>query len=99
MGHYLYQEEDTLSIIQKIDHPYFIKPIASYQRRNQENGCFLFPLAEHGNLKEFWKMKKGRPLEDPGMMVWTLNQMRGLCSALSILHGKEQGSSPRGDQA
>jgi serine/threonine protein kinase len=86
MGHYFHQEEDTLSVIQKINHPHLIKPIASYQYDNQENGCFLFPWAEHGNLKEFWKTEKVRPLKNPEMMGWMLKQMRGLCHALSILH-------------
>ncbi|KAJ4328820.1 hypothetical protein N0V84_000607 [Fusarium piperis] len=86
MGHYFHQEEDTLSVIQKIDHPHLIKPIASYQHHNRENGCFLFPWAEHGNLNEFWKAEKVRPLRKPEMMSWMINQMRGLCHALSILH-------------
>ncbi|KAI8677917.1 Protein kinase domain-containing protein [Fusarium keratoplasticum] len=86
MGHYFHQEEDTMRVIQKIDHPHLIKPIASYQYDNQKNGCFLFPWAEHGNLKEFWKTEKVRPLKNPEMMGWMLKQMRGLCHALSILH-------------
>lgn len=90
MGHYFHQEEDTLSVIQKIDHPHLIKPIASYQYHTEENGCFLFPWAERGNLKEFWKTEKTIPLKNREMMGWMLKQMCGLCDALSILHAKNR---------
>ncbi|KAL2694700.1 hypothetical protein Neosp_001286 [[Neocosmospora] mangrovei] len=86
MSHYFHQEEETLCAIQKIDHPHLIKPIASYQYHNHDDGYFLFPWAEHGNLKEFWKREKVRPLKNPEMMGWMLKQMRGLCHALSIFH-------------
>ncbi|KAM0427798.1 hypothetical protein ACHAPT_007255 [Fusarium lateritium] len=90
MGHYFYQEEDTLRVIQNIDHPHLIKPIASFQYHTQENGCFLFPWAERGNLKEFWKTEKTRPLKTPEMMAWMLKQMRGLCDALGVLHNESR---------
>ncbi|RSL99222.1 hypothetical protein CEP52_009893 [Fusarium oligoseptatum] len=88
MSHYFQQEEETLSVIQNIDHDHLIKPIASYQYHNHEDGCFLFPWAERGNLKEFWKTEKEGPLKDPEMMAWMLKQMCGLCDALGILHSK-----------
>ncbi|RSL49633.1 hypothetical protein CEP54_012338 [Fusarium duplospermum] len=88
MSHYFLQEEETLSVIQNIDHSHLIKPIASYQYDNHEDGCFLFPWAEHGNLKEFWMREKAGLLKNPKMMAWMLNQMCGLCDALGILHSK-----------
>ncbi|KAJ4170988.1 hypothetical protein NW754_007131 [Fusarium falciforme] len=90
MSHYFQQEEETLSVIQNIDHDHLIKPIASYQYHNHEDGCFLFPWAERGNLKEFWKTEETRPLNNPKMMAWMLKQMRGLCEALGILHDKSR---------
>ncbi|KAI8720224.1 Protein kinase domain-containing protein [Fusarium sp. LHS14.1] len=90
MSHYFQQEEETLRVIQNIDHPHLIKPIASYQYHNKEAGCFLFPWAERGNLKEFWKTEKTRPLKTPDMMAWMLKQMCGLSEALGILHDKNR---------
>ncbi|KAJ4177370.1 hypothetical protein NW767_015144 [Fusarium falciforme] len=90
MSHYFQQEEETLRVIQNIDHPHLIKPIASYQYHNHEDGSFLFPWAERGNLKEFWKTEKTRPLKSPEMMAWMLKQMCGLCHALSVLHNEHR---------
>ncbi|RSM01163.1 hypothetical protein CDV31_011472 [Fusarium ambrosium] len=60
-------------------------------KQNQENGCFLFPWAESGNLKEFWKSETAvRPLQSPQMMTWMLHQMCGLCDALSVLHNENR---------
>lgn len=86
MRYHFHQEEKTLSAIQNIDHPHLVKPIASYQYHNHEEGCFLFPWAERGNLKEFWKTEKTGPLKDSSTMAWMLKQMCGLSEALGILH-------------
>lgn len=88
MGHYFKQERDTLQAIRNIDNPHLIKPIAAYQFHNEENGSFLFPWAEGGNMREFWKQETARPHKEPMMMDWVLKQMCGLCHALSILHAQ-----------
>lgn len=89
MGHYFRQEEETLKVIREIDNPHLIMPIASYQFHGEENGCFLFPWADGGNLREFWVRETTRPLKDSKMITWVLKQICGLCHALSILHHKE----------
>lgn len=89
MGHYFKQERETLEAIRSIEDPHLITPIAAYQFYNEENGNFLFPWAEGGNMREFWSTEKERPHKDPKMMTWILKQMCGLCHALSILHKKE----------
>ncbi|KAM5355082.1 hypothetical protein ACJ41O_001728 [Fusarium nematophilum] len=90
LGHYFKQEEETLGVIREIDNPHLIMPIASYRYHGEENGCFLFPWAEGGNLREFWAKDSTRPLKDPKMMAWVLGQACGLVHALSILHNKKR---------
>lgn len=86
MGHYFTQEQKTLEVIRTIDNPHLIKPIAAFQLHNEENGSFLFPWAEGGNMRDFWSMETLRPHNSPEMMRWVVKQMSGLCHALKILH-------------
>ncbi|CAM1509806.1 Fc.00g001410.m01.CDS01 [Cosmosporella sp. VM-42] len=88
MGHYFQQEEETLAVIREIKHPHLIKPIASYRYNDEDHGYFLFPWAEGGNLRQFWAKEVTRPLKNRRMMMWVLEQLRGLCHALSILHDR-----------
>jgi serine/threonine protein kinase len=86
MGHYFTQEQKTLEVIRTIDNPHLIKPIAAFKLHNEENGSFLFPWAEGGNMRDFWSTETLRPHNSPDMMEWVVTQMSGLCHALSILH-------------
>jgi serine/threonine protein kinase len=90
MGSYFQKERETLAVIREIDHPHLIMPVASFAYHSEDNGCFLFPWAEGGNLREFWVREQTLPLKNSKMMQWVLTQMRGLCHGLSILHSKER---------
>lgn len=83
---YFDRERQALAAIRKINNPHLIKPIGSYKYKDEAHGCFLFPWAEGGNLRELWAVEERRPLRDRARMRWGLAQLRGLCDALSALH-------------
>lgn len=85
-GQYFDQERETLSKLREINDDHLIKPIAAYQIKGNIHGCFLFPWAEGGNLREFWQSDQQRPLKEHKMMCWVLKQLCGLCHALTVLH-------------
>lgn len=79
-------EKDTLITIRKLTNHHLITPTAAMEKKNF--GVFLFPWAEGGNLKEFWRKESTRASRDPKLVRWALGQMYGLCDALSDLHGE-----------
>lgn len=87
MDDYYQKEADSLRIIRELRHDHLITPLAAY-KRSDELRAFLFPWAEGGNLKEFWKQPNLRPTEDPKLMRWVLKQLCGICSATKALHDK-----------
>ncbi|KAF5005062.1 hypothetical protein FDECE_8478 [Fusarium decemcellulare] len=86
-GGYFKNEADALEKIRGFESPHLVTPIASFRYHGEENGCFLLPWAEGGDLTNFWADETSS-LEDARMMTWVLDQLRGLCHALSLLHGK-----------
>lgn len=79
-------ERRLLFVIYNLDDPHLVKPIASYRYKGEESTSFLFPWADGGTLREFWTRERTKPLEEPRMMSWILNQLKGLCHALNALH-------------
>ncbi|KAJ4248819.1 hypothetical protein NW762_012657 [Fusarium torreyae] len=47
----------------------------------------MFPWADGGDLREFWKNNDLRP-RTPALILWSLRQMLGIVSAIRALHGK-----------
>lgn len=89
-GHYFPQEAGILETIQRISNNHLIMPIAAYRFHNETSGCFLFPWAEGGNLKQFWARNSSSPLiNHTGLIAWMLKQSHGLCHALSDLHSQD----------
>lgn len=86
MDHYYEKEADTLRIIRELKHIHLITPMAAY-RRGELRG-FLFPWAEGGNLREFWKRDSERPSKTPELMKWILDQFCGICDATKALHAR-----------
>lgn len=80
------REAESLRIIRDLDHNHLIQPLAAYTRHELQG--FLFPWAEGGNLKEFWKSETRLAAADPGLMRWVLYQLCGLCGATRKLHEK-----------
>ena len=72
-----------LDVIRKIDHPHLIKAIASYTRGPER--CFIFPWAEGGNLREFWR-KHSLDARDHDLITWIIEQLRGVFQGLRTLH-------------
>lgn len=55
-----------------------------------ENGklyYIIFPWADGGNLREFWKLEDSQE-RSPELFLWSLQQMLGLSGALQALHRK-----------
>ncbi|KAM0552704.1 hypothetical protein ACHAPJ_007801 [Fusarium lateritium] len=47
----------------------------------------MFPWADGGDLRDFWKHNDLRP-RTPALILWSLRQMLGIVSAIRALHGK-----------
>ncbi|GKT50822.1 serine/threonine-protein kinase nrc-2 [Colletotrichum spaethianum] len=86
MEDYYQKEATSLQIIRELKHAHLITPLAAYTSGDLR--AFLFPWAEGGNLKEFWKRTTTRATEDGELMKWVLNQLCGICSATKALHEK-----------
>ncbi|KAM0237420.1 hypothetical protein ACHAP5_009050 [Fusarium lateritium] len=84
--------EGIQKIVQARPDLHIVTPIASYKRKGNHTGWLMFPWAQEGNLKELWDKEENRfgaVLPDPprtDLMLWTLEQMQGLCEALVQLH-------------
>lgn len=89
MAQYFSREREILFAIREFNDPHLIKPIGSYRYKGETHGSFLFPWAEGGNLRQLWQREKTQqPLKDLTTIRWILQQLRGLCHALKVLHQK-----------
>jgi serine/threonine protein kinase len=76
------REVETLEMLREANHKHLIRAIAYYTWRT---GHFLmFPWAELGNLREFWKTDP--PKLTPAYLEWVLRQLCGLADAIEKLH-------------
>jgi serine/threonine protein kinase len=80
------QEVDMLKALGNYKHPHLIKLYATYKIKNVYH--LIFPFADD-NLRSYWDRNKD-PRVDPDIVIWTLNQMRGLASGLNAIHNFEQ---------
>lgn len=76
-------ELGMLRKIQELNHPHLINVMASFQR--DQSYYFMFPLADGGNLREFWKREDSKPLTAE-LITWVLQQLLGLAGALKAIH-------------
>ncbi|KAF4950004.1 hypothetical protein FSARC_13323 [Fusarium sarcochroum] len=79
------KERENLRLIQGLDHKHLIKLIATCQKG--QIFYFMFPWANGGDLRDFWKRNDPRP-RTPALFLWSLRQMLGIVSAIKALHGK-----------
>lgn len=77
------RERKNLAAIQDLNNPHLIRHIATCQRDNVY--YVVFPLANGGDLRSYWKQKNTSP-RDHKLILWSLQQMRGLASATHDLH-------------
>jgi serine/threonine protein kinase len=75
-----------LDEIQKLEpHPHLIRAIFSCQVRDKY--YTVFPWADGGSLKEFWKSPDSKAnLSDKDLLRWSLQQLLGIADALKALH-------------
>ncbi|KAH6843238.1 kinase-like domain-containing protein [Chaetomium sp. MPI-CAGE-AT-0009] len=84
------KEAKNLEAVRKLRSDHLIKAIAYYHIGSDH--CFLFPMAEHGNLWNFWvkriKDKEERQSHrgDTNFLVWVFAQLVGIADALVDLH-------------
>ncbi|KAI1736807.1 kinase-like domain-containing protein [Xylaria scruposa] len=76
-------EAKTLAKLNHLSHPHLIKCIATFQHDRKH--CFMFLWAGGGNLRQFWAGENDLP-RNLDLVLWVLQQMRGLASGLVSLH-------------
>jgi serine/threonine protein kinase len=77
------KEKDVLEKIQILNHNHLIKHLAICE--NGKLYYIIFPWADGGNLREFWKLEDPQE-RNPELFLWSLQQMLGLAGALQALH-------------
>lgn len=77
------QEKEILEQIQNLHHEHLIQHLAICE--NGTRYYLIFPWANGGNLREFWKREDERA-RTPELALWSLQQMLGLAGALKALH-------------
>ncbi|KAH9205286.1 hypothetical protein DL95DRAFT_348558, partial [Leptodontidium sp. 2 PMI_412] len=91
-------EYQTLNRLRRYKTPHLIKAIAFYKKKTGRSEAlhFVFPWAEHGNLRQFWQQKTPR-IHDNGYMKWIFDQLVGLANAIYTLHHEDEKSCRHGD--
>ncbi|KAM5365676.1 hypothetical protein ACJA88_012412 [Fusarium oxysporum] len=98
--HWFVREMEILRVVQQIvlrnRQLHLVTPISSYSTHEpgESKGFVIFPWAKGGNLKVFWKRDENKDGvvskinlgQPPNRMIWTFQQMAGLCKALVELH-------------
>jgi serine/threonine protein kinase len=77
-------EAQILETMNRIGHQHLLQTIAHYERGGKD--YFLFPWAERGSLREYWKTTA--PTPTPEYVMWLVAQMAGLADAVSKLHDR-----------
>ncbi|KAG9228280.1 hypothetical protein BJ875DRAFT_490028 [Amylocarpus encephaloides] len=95
---FIQAEYQTLERLRHHETPHLIKAIAFYKTKklNSETLYFVFPWAEHGNLRQFWQQKTPR-MHDNSYMKWIFVQLVGLADAIYTLHHEGDRSCRHGD--
>jgi len=66
-----------------LNNPHVISHLALYQQEHWY--CIIFPWADGGDLRNFWETQNAAQ-RTAELTLWSLEQMRGLASALRVLH-------------
>ncbi|KIN06737.1 hypothetical protein OIDMADRAFT_113810, partial [Oidiodendron maius Zn] len=81
------RESEILYALGCKDHPHLIKLLATYEIGN--NFHLMFPYA-NANLRKYWE-DHATPSFDANTVLWSLQQMSGFASGLSLLHNYKNG--------
>jgi serine/threonine protein kinase len=84
-------EVSSLEMIRDLNHPHLIRAVAYYKKGNRH--CVIFPWAEYGTLREFWK--KPPPKLDRRYLEWVFKQFCGLAGAIERLHHSQKDQATR----
>lgn len=88
-------EYQSLEVLRDFETQHLIKAIAFYKiTGNVEGLFFVFPFAEQGNLRDFWKQTKPSIYEN-SHMTWVFEQLRGLADAIKTLHHERKDQACR----
>ncbi|KAH7304162.1 hypothetical protein B0I35DRAFT_445612 [Stachybotrys elegans] len=79
-------EYETLNMLRDFSTPHLIKALAFYKKGKEF--YFVFPWADCGNLRAFWKDKIPQPSE-ANYIKWVFRQLLGLADAIRMLHESE----------
>ncbi|KAL8397154.1 hypothetical protein RB594_004027 [Gaeumannomyces avenae] len=81
-------EAKVLNVMSSLEHRHLIRTIACYRKGPVE--CFVFPWADHGNLRDYWKDSKlvANQRLAADYLWWVFLQLRGLAEAITQLHGR-----------
>lgn len=79
-------EADTLEMLRRLNHDHLIKAIAYYTIESKH--FVMFPWADYGNLRDFWK--NNPPRLDYNCLRWAFTQLLGLADAIKALHHQEK---------
>jgi serine/threonine protein kinase len=75
-------EAEILEMLRQLNHTHLIRAIAYYTKG--EKHFVMFPWAQGGNLRDFWK--KDPPTLTPEYLQWAFSQLTGLAEAIMKLH-------------
>lgn len=81
------KELKNLEKVQRLQNKHLIKLIATITIGRRSPFYFIFPWADGGDLKDFWKRESLRP-RDPDLLLWSLQQKLGIVSGLKALHAE-----------
>jgi serine/threonine protein kinase len=84
-------EVSALERMRNINHPHLIQAIAYYKKGSKH--CVIFPWAQRGNLRDFWK--KPPPKLSPQYLKWAFNQFLGIAGAIERLHHSDKDQAIR----
>ena len=82
-------EANVLRAMKSLKTPHLIQTIACY-RKGKEH-CFVFPWAESGNLRDYWKKHDRLSQKErlsPGYLRWVFRQLQGLAEGINLLHSE-----------
>lgn len=76
------REAQVLEMLKGFKSPHWIKAIAYYRLKGEH--YFIFPWADMGNLRQFWKLNS--PKAERQDLIWAFTQLTGLAVAMKELH-------------
>ncbi|KAI1377122.1 hypothetical protein F4677DRAFT_454241 [Hypoxylon crocopeplum] len=77
------REVDALQYLSDFSHPHLVKLLTAF--RHGTSYYLVFPWAEGGDLRTFWK-DNPKPIPDPPLLRWMADQFLGIATGLRQIH-------------